>query len=142
MTRLLIILILFTGCSARTDFNTVNIHLDPESKGWHFIELQKQGAKEDYKVADVKFDRGEFLDSAVVSDFDAVDYNVLDAKGNDISEQMKLPSVISHSNQKKYFTFYNPTKKDLEEVKKWLPDNREYEQIMRLQKEAQDKLIK
>lgn len=133
-------LILLTGCKARTDFNTVNIHLDPESKGWHFIELKKEGPKENYKVAEVKFDTGEFLDSAVVSDYDAVDYNVYDAAREEISSQMKLPNVISY-NSKTYFTFYNPSKKDLETVKQWLPDNAEYDQIMRLQKEAQEKLL-
>lgn len=141
MKRLLAFLILFTGCKAK-DFNTVNIHLDPASKGWHFIELQKQEPKENYRIADVRFERGEYLDSAVVSDYDAVDYNVLDAKGKDISEEMKLPNVITHSNQKKYFTFYNPTEKDLKEMKDWMPEGEAYEQIMRLQKEAQDRLIK
>jgi hypothetical protein len=140
--RKLIILILLIGCKSRTDFNTVNIHLDSTSKGWHFIELKKEGPKENYKTAEVKFDAGEFLDSAVVSDFDAVDYNVYDSAGNEISSTMKLPNVLKHNNQKTYFTFYNPTAEDMEVVKKWLPGNAEYDRIVRMQKEALDKLTK
>jgi hypothetical protein len=140
MRKLLPLLFLFTGCASRTDFNVVNIHLDPESKGWHFIELKKEGAKENYKTAEVRFEAGEFLDSAVLSDFVAVDYNVYDGKGNEISANMKLPNALKHSNQKTYFTFYNPTSEDLEVVKKWLPGNPEYDRIMSMQKEALDKL--
>lgn len=141
MARVFLLLILLIGCSVRKDFNTVNISLNPKSHGWHFIELTKAGPKENYKIANVKFDSGVYLQTAVVSDFDAVDYNVYDADSNEISSTMKLPAVFYHSNQKTYFTFYNPTATDLEEVKQWLPDNAEYDRIMRLQKEAKDKLI-
>jgi hypothetical protein len=142
MARFFPLLFLLMGCSARKDFNTVNIHLNPKSYGWHFIELTKVGPKENYKTANVKFDSGVYLQAAVVSDFDAVDYNVYDADSNEISSTMKLPSVFYHTNQKTYFTFYNPTPSDLEEVKQWLPDNAEYDRIMRLRKEAESKRIK
>lgn len=141
MIRFFPFLILMIGCSVRKDFNTVNIHLHPESHGWHFIELTKVGPKENYKIVNVKFDSGVYLQNAVVSDFDAVDYNVYDADSSEISSAMKLPSVFYHSNQKTYFTFYNPTPTDLKDVKHWLPDNVEYDRIMRLQKEAKDKFI-
>jgi hypothetical protein len=140
MAKYFLLLVLVTGCSVKKEYNTVNIHIDPESYGWHFIELQKAGPKENWRIADVKFDSGVYLQSAVVSDFDAVDYNVLDPENDDISFDMKLPDVISHSNKKTYFTFYNPTPEDMEAVKHWLPDNAEYDRIMRMQKEALDTL--
>jgi hypothetical protein len=142
MTKVFPLLVLLIGCSTKKNYNTVNIHLNPQSYGWHFIELQKQGPKENYKVAEVKFDSAVYLQSAVVSDFDAVDYNVYDTGKNEISEKMKLPSVILHDNRKTYFTFYNPTPNDLQEVKRWVPDNAEYNHIMSMKKQAQDKLIK
>lgn len=140
MAKFLPLLVLLFGCSVRKDYNTVNIHLNPKSYGWHFIELQKVGPKESWRVADVKFDSGVYLQTAIVSDFDAVDYNVLNADSTDISFDMKLPSVINYSNKKTYFTFYNPTPEDLEVVKHWLPDNAEYNRIILMQKEALDKL--
>jgi hypothetical protein len=142
MARTYLLLIFLIGCSARKDFNTVNIHLDPQSHGWHFIELTKVGPIENYKIANVQFDSGVYLQTAVVSDFDAVDYNVYDADSNEISSTMKLPSVFYHTNQKTYFTFYNPTPADLEEVKHWLPDNAEYDRIMRMRKEAESRIIR
>lgn len=142
MAKFFPFLFLLIGCSARTDFNTVNIHINPKSYGWHFIELQKEGPKENYKVVEVKFDSGVYLQTAIVSDFDAVDYNVYDAGKKDISWDMKLPSTFYHTNKKTYFSFYNPSPQDLETVKRWVPDNAEYNQVIRLQEEAKQKLLK
>ena len=142
MKYFLPLLIFLISCKTSKEYNIVNIHLNPKSHGWHFIELTKVGPKENYKIAEVSFDSATYLRTATVSDYDAVDYNVYDGAGNEISSTMKLPGVISHHNKKTYFTFYNPGKQDLEEVKQWTPDDAGYKRIMQLQNGALDELLK
>ena len=74
--------------------------------------------------------------------FNTYNYRAYDHNGNEISSRIKLTSILSHYTGRIFFEFYNPSDKELQEIKDWLPINPEYKKIMDRKNQTLDSLLK
>lgn len=121
----------------------IQIEIDSHNPGWYFIELNKDSLIiKDIDTLYVKFDSTTKLMTLTVGDPDNFNYKAIDRNRNDISDRLKLPGVLSHHSGRVFFEFYNPTEKELLEIKDWLPTNPNYFKIKDQANKQLDSLVK
>ena len=118
------------------------IELDSNNYGWYFIELHSDSLTKDSIDVYIKFDSTSKFTRATVDNYDRFDYKAIDRSKNEISNRMKLSGVLLHHSGRRFFKFYNPTEKELSEIKTWLPTDPNYFKIYDQANKQLDTLLK
>src|SRR6218665_812175 len=116
MIKIVTVLMLFNCCVFKSEPNTVNISINNQNYGWYFVELKQDTSMKDLKSIDINIDSTLQLKEITVGNYQNYAFKVFDNAGNEISANMKLPRFVSRFG-KRFFSFYNPTKKELELIK-------------------------
>ena len=124
----LFVVLLTSNCSFPQQTTTVKVVLDPNVKGWYFVQLTVDTGVQ-YRTTTLKFHDTTNVVKVSIKNVDNTIVSVFDPAGNNLSDRLKY-SLSTEINIHSYvIRFYNPTAEELEDIVNWLPSDKRAEAI-------------
>lgn len=113
-----------TSCKQNLKANQFNIYVTKDNTGWHFVDLTYDTVHNGYHRIDVKFDKGQKFQTALIrSDLKYYRPTFLYKNGDTIKGGLWFLGEYNYDSlQKKFLSFYMPTEIQRKLIKDYTRD--------------------